>query len=123
MNSDQAIHKFFSSFGLKAYDENSVPDENDENSVPDNYITYPLSTGVMGYPLTNIPSLWYKSTSWEEITLKAKEIMDGIDGHVIDYDGGAIFLNTGSFKYQRINSGDDRYKRMLLNIQMEFLER
>lgn len=117
MNREQAIHNFYSQF-LTAYDETSVPD-----NAPNNYITYPVSIGQINEQVTVQPSIWYKSTSWEAITLKAMEIMDGIDGHFIAYDNGAILLSAGTPKYQRVDSGDDRYRRIVLTINMEFLER
>lgn len=117
MNRDQAIHNFFSQF-LTAYDDASVPDD---ALLP--YLTYPVLIGTYDSPITCQPSLWYKDTSWEAITLKAHEIMDNIDGHTIKYDKGAILLNSSGAKYQRLNSGAIDVKRILLTIQMTFLER
>lgn len=117
MNREQAIHNFYSQF-LTAYDETSVPD----NAVLP-YLTYPVSIGEINQQIIVQPSLWYKSTSWEAITKKAMEIMDGINGHFIKYDKGAILLTAGSPKYQRVDSGDDTVRRIVLTIVMEFLER
>lgn len=126
MNREQAIHNFYSQF-LLAYDETSVPEyryvDGEKVKVEPPYITYPVSIGEINAPITVNPSIWYKSSSWEDITLKAMEIMDGINGHIIHYDNGAILLTAGTPKYQRVDSGDDRYRRIVLNIQMEFLER
>ena len=67
------IHKFWSGFGLKAYDENSVPDG---AQLP--YITYEVSEDNFGNELAQTASLWYRSSSWTDITLKEQEISDFI---------------------------------------------
>ena len=117
MNREQAIQNFYSQF-LTAYDELSVPDG---AVLP--YITYPLSVGQIDDIITVNPSIWYEGKSWTNITQKASQIMDGIDGHYINYDDGAILLYAGTPKYQRVDSGADNIRRIVLNIQMEFLER
>lgn len=117
MNREQAIHNFFSQF-LTAYDETTVPDNAE---LP--YITYPVSIGQIDDMIIIQPSIWYAGKSWQDITLKAMEIMDGIDGHYIKYDNGAILLNAGTPKYQRVDSGADNIRRIVLTINMEFLER
>lgn len=126
MNREQAIHAFYSQF-LPAYDEQYIPEEKTVDGikvkVEPPYITYPVIIGSYDSPIIVNPSIWYKSLSWEAITKKAMEIMDGIDGHTIKYDNGAILLNSTGTKYQRMNSGQDNIKRILLSIQMTFLER
>lgn len=118
MNREQALHQFWNSFGIPAYDESTVPD----NAVMP-YITYQVSTGLINQPVLTTASLWYRSRSWEDITLKAHETTDGLNGHTIKYDNGAILLTTGTPKYQRIQDEDDMVRRIAMNIDLEFLER
>ena len=66
MNAEQALHKFWSSFNLVAYDENTVPDD---AQLP--YITYEASKDFFGATLAQSVSLWYYSQSWAAITEKA----------------------------------------------------
>ena len=72
MTKEQALTKFWESFGLTAYDENSVPSGENKPTYP--YITYNVVTGSFGSNLALTASLWYKSSSWEAITNKADEI-------------------------------------------------
>ena len=73
MNKMQALQSFWSSFGLKAYDETSVPDN---AQLP--YITYEVSSNDFGNTLAQTASLWYRSSSWSEITAKEQEIANFI---------------------------------------------
>ena len=53
MDAEQAIHSFWSSFGLTAYDENSVPDTAE---LP--YITYSLSYDTFDHQVSMVANLW-----------------------------------------------------------------
>lgn len=120
MNKDQAIHKFWSSFGLPAYDENLVPDD---ASMP--YITYSLQTGAMDDMLMLSGSVWYYSSSWEEISLKKEEIarVVGENGFYIDrIDNGYLFITRGTPFAQRMSDpGSDLTRRIYINLNAEFL--
>lgn len=119
MDKYQAIQQFWSGFGLTAYDENSVP----ENAkLP--YITYAVSIGALDEPLMMTANLWYRSTSWQEISRKANEIEEtlGYSGVILDIDYGKIFLCRGTPFAQRLSDPDDRMiKRIYFNIGAEFL--
>ena len=71
MDKDQALYTFWSSFGLPAYDETSVPDYTEYP-----YITYSTSLSSLGNVVTLNASLWYYSTSWTDASNKAKEIAE-----------------------------------------------
>lgn len=122
MDKWQAIHSFWSGFGLPAYDENSVPSGKDAPVPP--YITYSASVGNLDKTLTLTASLWYRSTSWKEISQKADEIAEtlGIGGYTVDVDGGYLYLVMGTPFAQRMSEvGDDTMKRIYLNVNAEFL--
>lgn len=115
----QALHSFWSSFGLKAYDETSVPDN---ATMP--YITYEVSSDDFGSELAQTGSIWYRSTSWTDITNKEAEIAEAITrgGKLITYDGGAFWIKKGTPWAQRMSDpNDDAVRRMLLNVTIEFL--
>lgn len=118
MNSIQTLHSFWSGFGLKAYDESSVPDG---AQLP--YITYEVASDEFGYPLTISASLWYRSSSWAEITEKEQEISDfiGRGGRMLKYDKGSMWLFKGSPWAQRMDDPDDMIRRIVLTVTIEFL--
>ena len=120
MNKMQTLHAFWSGFGLKAYDETSVPDE---AVLP--YITYEVSSDDFGAPRLQSASLWYWSSSWVEISEKEQEIADFITrgGRMLAYDGGAMWIQRASPWAQRMSEpSDDMIRRIVLNILIEFLD-
>ena len=125
MTIEQAIHNFWSSFGLTAYDENSVPDN---AKLP--YLTYSVNIGdITSGPVTTQASLWYRSMSWKEITEKSEDIRNhlGIGGVMIEHDDGAIWIKRGSTFSQRMTAGyvdadrDKTIRRIVLTINVEFI--
>lgn len=121
MDSLQTLHSFWSSFELKAYDENTVPDN--AMTVNDGkYITYSVVTAYFDEPVMLSASLWYKSTSWAEITQKATQIGEtiGLGGKVLKTDDGYIWLKRGVPFAQRMSDEDDTIRRIYLNIEVEY---
>lgn len=121
MTKEQALTKFWESFGLTAYDENSVPSGENKPTYP--YITYNVVTGSFGSDLALTASLWYKSSSWEAITTKADEISRaiGLGGVILTYDDGAIWIKRGDSFAQRMNDPNDSIRRIYLNIIAEYI--
>lgn len=119
MTAEQAIHSFWSSFNLTAYDQNSVPDD---AQLP--YITYSLSVDTFNYTVLNTINIWYRSTSWINVTNKAKEIINTItDGGIsIPTDNGMIRMNLGNPIYNRMGDEDKNIKRIRMNIETEYIE-
>ena len=125
MTIEQAIHNFWSSFGLIAYDENSVPDN---AKLP--YITYSVNIGdITSGPVTTQASLWYRSMSWKELTEKSEEIRNhlGIGGVMIEHDDGAIWIKRGNTFAQRSAAGsseseqDSSTRRVVLTVDIDFI--
>ena len=120
MNKIQTLHAFWSSFGLKAYDETSVPDG---AKLP--YITYEVSSDNFSNTLLLSASLWYRSSSWVEITAKEQEIADFITrgGRMLKYDDGALWIRMASPWAQRMNDpSDEMIRRIVLAINIEYLD-
>ena len=120
MTKGQAIQKFWESFGITAYDETSVPDD-----APFPYITYQVHTSSLdGLCITNA-SIWYRSYSWKEISEKTEEISKAIAQMFppsVKIDGGRLFITKGVPFAQRMrDESDDAIRRMLLNVNYEFL--
>ena len=119
MTKAAAIYQFWSSFGLTAYEENTVPTD---AVFP--YITYQLVTDSFDREIPLTASLWYRSESWTAINAKTDEISQKISrgGKIISCDGGAIWLKRGQpFAQNMGDESDDLIKRKYLNITAEFI--
>lgn len=120
MDKAQALNTFWNSFGLLAYDENTVPDD---ATLP--YITYESQSDSFGNSLSLRANLWYRSNSWEDITLKEQQIARDISrgGKMIPYDGGAIWIQKSRPWAQRLSDpNDDTIRRIILNINIEYID-
>ena len=117
MDKWQALHNFWSSFEIPAYDENSVPDD---AAMP--YITYSAETSGFEDPLLLTGSIWYNSTSWAGVSQKAEQIAQALaDYHLVSLGGGEyLFLTQGSPFAQRMRDENDSVKRIYLNVTAEF---
>lgn len=117
MDKQQAIHSFWSSFGIAAYDENSVPDD---TKMP--YITYNVSTGSIGDITIMSASVWYRANSWTYLDNMANRISNyiGYGGITFEIDNGMIWIKRSSPFAQRM-ADDGEVKRTLLTIAVEYL--
>lgn len=118
MDAEQAIHAFWSSFGLTAYDENSVPDD---AQLP--YITYSISFDSFDYAVGLSASIWYQTTSWQSPTEKIHEIEQAIKngGTMLPTDNGAVWIRKASPFYQRVGNVDTSIKRVYINVTAEYV--
>lgn len=121
MDKFQTVHSFWSSFGLNAYDENTVPAGDDLPELP--YITYDVVIGDFGDFTAMSASLWYYGTSWSQITAKLSEIEArlGRGGVVLPTDNGAIWITKGSPFAQRMSDENDMIRRIFMNISAEYI--
>ena len=122
MTKTAAMHAFFSSFGMSAYEQNGVPTGMDAPEFP--YLTYQVATGSFGDEIALSFSLWYRGTSWVAANNKADEISRAIGGGgvFIRCDGGKIWIKRASpFAQSMGDPEDNMIKRKLLNITAEFL--
>ena len=75
MDKAQALQAFWSSFGIPAYDQSTIPNADSADHRPQPpYITYRVAEDSLGNPVLLSGSIWYRSTSWAEIEQKAKQI-------------------------------------------------
>ncbi len=120
MNKAQAIHSFWSSFGLPAYDQSSVPNGKGGAVMP--YITYEVKTDNIDSEVMLTASVWYRSYSWEAVTLKSDEVAQRI-GEIlpIPLDNGYCWIKRGVPFAQRMSDEDDSVRRILINITVEYL--
>lgn len=120
MDKSQAVHYFWSGFGIPAYDELAVPDD---AKFP--YITYAVVTDSLDNIVLLTGSVWYRTTSWKEASQKSDEISEKLaylKGLVIPLDKGYLWLYRGTPFAQRMTDEDDRLiKRIYFNVNGEFL--
>jgi len=120
MSREEAWHSFWAGFGLKAYDENSVPDS---AKLP--YITYEINTGEFDETVAMSASIWYRSSSWEGAVGKQHEVEAAIPhgGRLIPYDNGGLWVKRDSPFAQRMDDASDDYiRRIVLAVLVEFIE-
>ena len=113
----EALHNFWSSFGIPAYDENSVPDD---AQMP--YITYMAEIASFESALLLTGSIWYRSTRWAEASQKAEEIARSLASYHLESvnENEYLFLTQGSPFAQRMKDEDDTVKRIYINIMAEY---
>ena len=119
MTKAAAIYQFWNSFGLTAYEENTVPTD---AAFP--YITYQLVTDSFDREIQLAASIWYRSESWTGVNAKTEEISQTISrgGKIISCDSGAIWLKRGQpFAQNMGDESDNLIKRKYLNITAEFI--
>lgn len=117
MDKWQGLHSFWSSFGIPAYDENSVPDD---AQMP--YITYTAEISAFEDALLLTASIWYKSDSWAQISQKAEQIARALSAYyLVRLDNDEyLFLTQGSPFAQRMKDPNDTVKRIYLNLMGEY---
>ena len=119
MDKAQAIQSFWASFDLPAYDSTTVP-----NDAQMPYITYDVAADSLGNVVNMSASIWYRTTSWKEISQKADEIAKAITTMFppsIQLDEGRLYIAKGTPFSQRMPDEDNAVRRIYLNIQAEFL--
>lgn len=123
MDRYQAVHEFWSSFDLPAYDETTVPTGEDAPDFP--YITYAVSIGALGDYISLSASVWYKGNSWHAISKKVDEIAEKVASrgfYKMELDDGYLWLTQGTPFAQRMSDPeDDQIRRYYLQLDAEFL--
>lgn len=124
LDKEATLHSFWSSFGIPAYDENTVVNPATGKTPEPPYITYDVITDNLGNNCYMSAILWYRDSSWAEITNKSQEISNrfGYSGISIPIQGGYIWIKRGNPFAQRGNDPNDQtIRRILLNIVVEYL--
>lgn len=119
MTKQECLHAFWSSFGWKAYDETSVPDD---AQLP--RITYDYAETDFGENVSLNASLWERATGWRGVTSKSTQIGDyiGRGGVILRYDDGAMWITRSVPWAQRMGDDDDTLRRIVLGITIEFID-
>lgn len=130
MNKQQAYNSFWQSFGVLAFEENTVPEDQvieklieggaAANKYP--YITYQVLTDDIGAPVFPTASIYDRSSSWEKADTLANLISARIkEMNTIKLDNGRMFITKGSpFSQHMDEEGDRAIRRVVLNLGIEF---
>lgn len=122
MTKAAALYSFFSSFGIPAYEENSIYSMKNAPAFP--YLTYEIQTDSFSeYDAALSFSLWYSSESWVSANAKSAEISAyiGSGGKVIPCDGGYILIQRAHpFAQNMGDDSDDMIKRITHNISVRY---
>lgn len=118
MDNEQAYKAFWASFGLNAYDENTVPES---ASLP--YITYEYAeNGFDDGEIALTANLWDGGKSWGYLTKIVNNIKHaiGYEGVTLRTDEGYIWIKRRSPFAQRTGDPNDNIRRIMINISVEF---
>lgn len=126
MDKFEAQQAFWSSFGVTAFEENSVPDKPTlkELGISD-YITYQKVNGVFGAVSMIAPNIWTRSATWDRADALQLAIQRRLEngGEQIFYDGGMIWATPEdgtSFAQGLGDPNDDMIKRYRLAVVLQF---
>jgi len=121
MTKSAALHQFFSSFGIDAYEAASVLDENGGPDVKFPYLTYEMTLGAFEDTTFPTVNLWYRSEKNTEINAKAQEILDAChNGAPVRFDGGGAIVYCGG--WQALGDEADRsIKRRYSNFTIHWV--
>ena len=114
----EALHGFWSSFGIPAYDESTVPPD---AVLP--YITYEVITDNIGSPVYSSAKIHDRSMSWRSVTEIADRIADtlGYGGITLHFDNGLLLITQGAPFSQRLPDDTDNMRKIMINVVMEFI--
>lgn len=114
----QAIHSFWESFGVTAYDENYVPSD-----APYPRITYDVvDAGIWGREVAMTAIIHSRSYSWvqAENIKKAISAYLGRGGIQIKCDNGSIWIKKAEpFAQRKGDANDDAIRQYVINISVE----
>ena len=122
MTKEEALQSFWSRFylsqtNIKAYDENTVPDN---AQMP--YITYEVIVDdIRGQVMASV-DLWDRGTSWATVTA-LKDVIGsyiGYGGAKANYDHGQMWIKKGQPFARRVPDDDGNIRHIALNIEIEY---
>lgn len=120
MTKSAAMFQFWSSFGIPAYDELSVP-----VGEPFPYISYQRAIDGLDAQVALSASVWYRGSSIVELNEKVEEIAKAFSSRkkcVVPCDGGAlVFYRETPFAQELGDDKDDLIKRMVINYSVRFV--
>ena len=127
MNREQTLNAFWNSFDVPAYDAITMPTDDEmqkKKKKPFPRITYEVRVNEFGVPTSLLASIWDRSTGWEGVSTIASKIDSRLSegGQTMPYDKGVIWFKKGNPFLQRMADPDDAIRRIVVNIEVEYLE-
>lgn len=117
----EAQYKFWSGFGVPAYEQNSVPDA-DHVVFP--YITYEAVSSEFNEDASPYASIWTRSTSWASAD-RLSDLIEGSirgGGAIVEHNNGILWITANApFSTSMGDPNDDMVKRKLLSVTIHFL--
>ncbi len=115
----RALATFWGSFGVPAFEENTVPDA--ENVPPFPYITFEVSTGDFDEKQGMTANIWDRATTWDRAAGIADKIAMRLNAGGVFLPGG-IWLTKGSpFLQTMPDTNDKMIRRYVINYNAEFI--
>ena len=116
-NKWQGLDRFWNSFGIPAYDQNTVPPD---AQMP--YITYEAVTAGFEDVIPLAGHIWYYSTSWEDASAKADQIASAVSPFRLVQLGNKeyLFIAKGTPFAQRVPDENDSVRRIYINLLAEY---
>lgn len=121
MDKWQAQNSFWNSFGVPAWEEHSVPDDQ-KKTFP--RITFESAVAPFESLVPITASIWDRSTSW----VRADALSNAIEGYIKamgcpEIEGGRyrVYIGNTTFAQKMDDPADDQIKRILLNVTFEFM--
>lgn len=118
MNKYQALYEFYNSFGIPAYEENSVPED---AKLP--YLTYEIMTADLDMDNVAIScQIYFKSNSLMKVNAITEKLYNALQGgKKLKCDTGYIVLYRGRPFAQNRPSGDKTVKAKYINISADYI--
>lgn len=120
---DVAIYEFWASFGIPAYEQNSVPKGDNAQGFP--FLTYSVTIDSEWEQVALDASLWYRGTSWADCETMLENISRAFNDKrrcILECDGGAIVLRKGTpFANNMSDPEDNLIKRKVLNVEAMYV--
>ena len=107
----KAFYDFWSSFDIPAYPEDGVPDD---AVLP--YITYNVIIPHWASSAVVNARVWYRSTSYAEVTAKAQAISERIGEGVAIGGGVYLFKEDNFLQFQPYDASEDTIKVAYLSM-------
>lgn len=113
----KALKAFYSSFGIPAYTEDNVPDDED---VKMPYITYTVPQSDVFSSATHQARVWYYGNSNVAVNAKADEILAAIgrSGKKLKAGEGYVYIYRGDGTVAQHQPSDDTTRIVYLNLEL-----
>lgn len=116
----KALYDFWSSFGIRAFPEDQLPDDLNSEPIELPYITYQIAKPDWRAQASTYAKVYFHDTSYEDITQTIDNIESRIgEGVMLPTDGGFLLLFKDNNFCQMTPTGDPAVKMAYLSLVLE----